>query len=179
MHSTHPITGEPLNLSKSSNIPECCAKLWKGSRKQATLHSFLQPNPKRSKIDHDTKVELGSFKNETKTEESAIVHDFESKPTIKVPEEIPEEFQTDSRKEAKQVFASIFSKPNVPSCHHNGLIYLTIEPCVKLKVNKAGPNKGKYFFMCNRPVGPKETKLGEFRCNYFMWFHDHLKKSKK
>ncbi|KAI8850852.1 Endonuclease/exonuclease/phosphatase [Chytridium lagenaria] len=57
-----------------------------------------------------------------------------------------------------------------------------------LLVNKPGPNNGRFFFLCARPVGPsdgknvdgteagdgivklkKGQKLTEFRCDFFLW----------
>jgi len=53
------------------------------------------------------------------------------------------------------------------------------EPAKELTVTKPGPNKGKNFFICSRPVGPgydrgKAERLREevdhqYRCNFFKW----------
>jgi AP endonuclease-2 len=53
------------------------------------------------------------------------------------------------------------------------------EPTKEFRVNKPGPNKGKTFFLCSRPVGPgydkgRSERLREevdhrYRCNFFMW----------
>lgn len=70
---------------------------------------------------------------------------------------------TEKQQEAKKAFDRIFAPQKVPQCKHN-------EPCKKVKVNKAGPNKNKYFWMCDRPIGRTEgNKVGEFRCNFFKW----------
>jgi AP endonuclease-2 len=60
-----------------------------------------------------------------------------------------------------------------PKCTVHG------EPAKEYTVNKPGPNKGKTFFICSRPVGPgydkgKGERLREevdykYRCNFFMW----------
>ena len=55
--------------------------------------------------------------------------------------------------------------PNAPVCRHG-------EPCKEYTVNKNNENKGRKFFLCNRPVGKgfdDDTKLTEFRCNFFQW----------
>lgn len=44
----------------------------------------------------------------------------------------------------------------MPKCNHG-------EPAEKKRVNKAGPNQGRYFWRCARPAGPKPH--GE--CNFF------------
>lgn len=41
------------------------------------------------------------------------------------------------------------------------------EPCVLRTVKKAGPNKGRQFWTCNRPEGHKTNR--EARCQYFVW----------
>lgn len=41
------------------------------------------------------------------------------------------------------------------------------EPCVLRTVKKAGPNKGRQFWTCNRPEGHKTNR--EARCHYFVW----------
>jgi AP endonuclease 2 len=56
------------------------------------------------------------------------------------------------------------------------------EPAKEWRVNKPGPNKGKTFFLCSRPVGPgydkgRTERLREevdprYKCNFFMWSTD-------
>jgi AP endonuclease 2 len=56
------------------------------------------------------------------------------------------------------------------------------EPAKEWRVNKPGPNKGKTFFLCSRPVGPgydkgRTERLREevdprYKCNFFMWSSD-------
>ncbi|KAL2913592.1 Class II abasic (AP) endonuclease [Polyrhizophydium stewartii] len=41
----------------------------------------------------------------------------------------------------------LFEKPKAPLCHHG-------EPCQEWTVKKAGPTKGRVFYLCARPVGP-------------------------
>lgn len=41
------------------------------------------------------------------------------------------------------------------------------EPCVLRTVKKDGPNKGKQFWVCCKPDGPKNNP--EARCDYFVW----------
>lgn len=51
--------------------------------------------------------------------------------------------------------------PTAPLCKgHN-------EPCVLRTVKKDGPNKGKQFFVCNRPEGHSSNP--EARCDVFIW----------
>jgi AP endonuclease 2 len=56
------------------------------------------------------------------------------------------------------------------------------EPTKEFRVNKPGPNKGKAFYLCARPVGPgydkgRNERLREevdhrYKCNFFMWASD-------
>ncbi|KAI8391237.1 Endonuclease/exonuclease/phosphatase [Radiomyces spectabilis] len=70
------------------------------------------------------------------------------------------------RQEAKQIWNSMFVPPSAPRCRvHN-------EPCKELKVNKKGPNQGRRFYICSRPVGPEDGPVEQFRCNFFQWKHE-------
>jgi AP endonuclease-2 len=56
------------------------------------------------------------------------------------------------------------------------------EPTKEFRVNKPGPNKGKTFYLCARPVGPgydkgryerlREEVDHQYKCNFFMWTSD-------
>jgi AP endonuclease-2 len=56
------------------------------------------------------------------------------------------------------------------------------EPAKEFRVNKPGPNKGKTFYLCARPVGPgydkghherlREEVDHQYKCNFFMWASD-------
>ena len=56
------------------------------------------------------------------------------------------------------------------------------EPSKEFRVNKPGPNKGKAFYLCARPVGPgydkgrherlREEVDHQYKCNFFMWASD-------
>jgi AP endonuclease-2 len=63
--------------------------------------------------------------------------------------------------DTKKAWKSIFSPTAPPTCSHG-------EACVSFVVNKKGPNNGRKFWICNRPVGPKSNLLSEFRCNFFV-----------
>lgn len=53
------------------------------------------------------------------------------------------------------------SRVNRPFCrrHH--------EPCTAYTVNKKGPNRGRRFYLCSRPVG--DSKDPSARCDHFEW----------
>jgi AP endonuclease 2 len=91
-------------------------------------------------------------------------------------ETIPESlYDYDIRESAKaatsEEWASIFKPKGAPSCDVHGL------PCIELATKKPGPNLGRRFWICSKPVGPgydngkrqKREINPEFRCNYFKW----------
>ena len=51
--------------------------------------------------------------------------------------------------------------PQAPNCKGHK------EPCVLRTVKKDGPNKGRQFWVCNRPEGHKSNP--EARCEHFVW----------
>ena len=76
-------------------------------------------------------------------------------------------------KQANTTWSQLFAPLQPPRCTvHN-------EPAKELTVNKPGPNKGKNFFICSRPVGPgydrgRSERLREeidhqWKCNFFKW----------
>lgn len=68
---------------------------------------------------------------------------------------------------ARQSWGKLFSKPVAPKCEHD-------EPCKTMQTKKAGANRGRSFWMCNRPLGPtgqKETGT-QWRCGTFVWCSD-------
>jgi len=78
-----------------------------------------------------------------------------------------------SSKSVQQSWSTLFMKVEPPRCHvHN-------EPTRSFRVNKQGPNRGKEFYICARPVGPgydagrdkrrREDIDPQYRCNFFKW----------
>ncbi len=81
--------------------------------------------------------------------------------------------QPPSSSQNQAAWSNLFAPVPPPKCTvHN-------EPTRLYTVNKQGPNKGKTFYICARPVGPGYDKgKGErlrdevdhrYRCNYFKW----------
>ena len=64
---------------------------------------------------------------------------------------------------------AIFTAPPPPGCT------LHREPARAWTVKKSGPNQGRKFWLCARPVGPgykeraRNASSREFRCDFFMW----------
>ncbi|OSD05269.1 DNase I-like protein [Trametes coccinea BRFM310] len=86
-------------------------------------------------------------------------------------EPIPSSSQNQAQKKA--AWSELFAPVQPPKCYVHG------EPTRMYTVHKQGPNKGKTFFLCSRPVGPgydkgKGERLREevdhqYRCNFFKW----------
>ncbi|KAI0306049.1 Endonuclease/exonuclease/phosphatase [Multifurca ochricompacta] len=63
------------------------------------------------------------------------------------------------------------------------------EPTKEYRVNKPGPNKGKTFFLCARPVGPgydkgrserlREEVDHQYKCDFFKWASDVKREAKR
>ncbi|KII87135.1 hypothetical protein PLICRDRAFT_176924 [Plicaturopsis crispa FD-325 SS-3] len=80
---------------------------------------------------------------------------------------------TQSPGESRVAWSQLMAPIQPPRCTgHN-------EPTKELTVNKPGPNKGKNFFICSRPVGPgydkgraerlREEVDPQYRCDFFRW----------
>ncbi|KAF4610457.1 hypothetical protein D9613_006552 [Agrocybe pediades] len=91
--------------------------------------------------------------------------------------------QGKDQEKKKQAWDSLLAPTQTPVCTvHN-------EPAKEYTVNKPGPNKGKRFFICSRPVGPgydkgraerlREQVDPQWKCNYFKWSSDVRKEMAK
>ena len=100
---------------------------------------------------------------------------------------LEDEFDLDdrgsSRTAASQQWTSIFTRKGPPLCDAHGT------PCIELVTKKPGPNLGRRFWICSKPVGPGYdngrrmifetafTKFSgqkweinpEYRCNFFKY----------
>jgi AP endonuclease-2 len=110
-----------------------------------------------------------------KSKTSRITTFFETIPSNEL--EINKEEESPVQKEDIKLSGSttnwsdIFKKrANVPLCHGHK------EPCKLLKVGKKGPNQGRYFYMCARPVGNDPTVN---QCSHFQWANPTKSRFKK
>ncbi|GAA95421.1 uncharacterized protein L969DRAFT_92556 [Mixia osmundae IAM 14324] len=79
----------------------------------------------------------------------------------------------DSDPQAASQWNALFSPLAVPLCKMHK------EPCTLWTVNKPGPNKGRKFYLCSRPVGQGHEEAAsknknvilnpDYRCNHFEW----------
>lgn len=89
---------------------------------------------------------------------------------------------TPSASQSQAAWSQLMAAVQPPNCLIHG------EPAKEHTVNKPGPNKGKTFFLCSRPVGPgydkgKSERLREevdhrYRCNFFKWTSDVRREAK-
>ncbi|KZS94518.1 DNase I-like protein [Sistotremastrum niveocremeum HHB9708] len=87
---------------------------------------------------------------------------------------IANESTTSSKSKAQ--WSQLMAPVQPPKCDVHG------EPCKQYTVNKPGPNKGKTFWLCSRPVGTgydagrskrlREEVNPQYRCNFFKWSSD-------
>ncbi len=62
----------------------------------------------------------------------------------------------------KEEWNSFFTKPVAPHCHHG-------MEAIMMRVKKPGPNRGRSFYCCSKPVGPSGHP--ESRCEFFQWLN--------
>jgi AP endonuclease-2 len=73
-------------------------------------------------------------------------------------------------------WSALFTPVPPPLCTVHG------EPAKSFRVNKPGPNKGRTFYLCARPVGPgydkgrserlREEVNHQYKCDFFKWASD-------
>ncbi|KAF8649387.1 hypothetical protein AX16_005828 [Volvariella volvacea WC 439] len=83
----------------------------------------------------------------------------------------------------KQAWTELLAPVQPPRCQVHG------ELTKQYTVTKPGPNKGKTFFICSRPVGPgydkgrterlREEVDPQWRCNFFKWTSDVRRETRK
>lgn len=81
--------------------------------------------------------------------------------------------ESGNREDAVNSWSSIFAKKVPPRCIVHDL------PCKPFITKIPGPNKGKKFWLCSKPVGPgwdngrskrpRDEVNTEFRCDFFIW----------
>lgn len=115
--------------------------------------------------DHNSnKNQISVMDNGHLIEKSPAIQDS----TINLTKKRAAEWMTDEERGCMEAWSRLpFNKPQpAPMCHHN-------EPSQERTVTKKGPNKGRVFYMCARPVGPTssddKSKESAFRCDFFQW----------
>ena len=122
--------------------------------------------PKQLKLKHFLQKQCSNLVDETGTDSSRINisqdDNVEGKAIDGMKHDCEEREQKRSRlqsqQEAKEAWKRIQDKMRVPYCKH-GL------KAVTKKVNKQGPNKGRYFYTCPKPEGNGP----QGQCGFFQW----------
>ncbi|KZV98785.1 DNase I-like protein [Exidia glandulosa HHB12029] len=78
--------------------------------------------------------------------------------------------------QSKSAWSTLLAPVKPPNCDVHG------EPALRLTTTKPGPNKGKVFYLCSRPLGPgydagRGKRLREevdvrYKCDFFKWESD-------
>ncbi|PAV19983.1 DNase I [Pyrrhoderma noxium] len=102
-------------------------------------------------------------------------------PSLTVPGSSVSDVEDEKEKKGSHSWSALFARVEPPRCIVHG------EPARQFTVNKPGPNRGKTFFVCSRPVGPgydagrdvrrREEVDPRYRCNYFKWSQDLKRES--
>jgi AP endonuclease 2 len=155
----------PKEVGHSPQEPEDPEKLKKKRKLQTSLKDFLKSdNPQDTLADSDLQSPIDSAEDSNpkkRAKPTRITTFFET-----IPCDLSKEDSPPSREESKSdqpihQWKDIFKKKTeTPLCNGHR------EPCKLLKVNKKGPNQGRYFYMCARPVG-NDLKVNQ--CNHFQW----------
>ncbi|KAJ6517877.1 Endonuclease/exonuclease/phosphatase [Mycena vitilis] len=135
---------------------------------QTNLASFFsKPDPSSSKSD-TSKPKLSAADLLDADYKLALSLSQESSP--------PRASGSQSNGESKKAWTTLLAPVKPPLCEVHG------EPTKELTVNKPGPNKGKNFFICARPVGPgydkgkterrREEVDPAWKCDFFKWTSD-------
>ncbi|KAJ3226733.1 DNA-(apurinic or apyrimidinic site) lyase 2, partial [Chytriomyces hyalinus] len=178
---------EALGLTDSNysveTIPYGCAEL----AEQDKSEDYLSTNPKFNSVNQPFNSILNAAKkqkptgattgNSSKTTGSSktqsSIASFFKKPASEIkmnvdePESIPDtrtiseaefaeaksisEVLVEGKEESISAWKNLMKRPEIPKCYH-------LEAAKEFRVNKAGPNQGRYFFLCARPVGPSDAK---------------------
>ncbi|RAK76711.1 DNA-(apurinic or apyrimidinic site) lyase APN2 [Aspergillus fijiensis CBS 313.89] len=69
---------------------------------------------------------------------------------------------------SKEDWSKLFTKKRAPLCESHQ------DPCISLTTKKPGPNCGRAFWICSRPLGPSgnKEKGTQWRCPTFIWASD-------
>ena len=130
-------------------------------------------------VDHSTQNDDRAFSHADDEDQISEFNEPTTSPTSQ--RTLPPEQSAAARVGTSLAWGAIFSPQPPPLCRNHS------EPCRAWTVNKPGPNHGRKFWLCNRPVGPGYEKSGrakgdvnpEYRCNFFLWDSDQRSKKRE
>lgn len=199
--ASQPSPGIKRNGSSSKKVPTATkasskAKNGAPTKGQTSLQAFFakpagktstQSEPRPQEVSNSPTTQHESAFDTTETpaptdidpstegndDEEDSISDFQADPSSTSPSlaSTSGDYSPEKRIGASLAWGAIFSPHPAPLCRNHS------EPCRAWTVNKPGPNHGRKFWLCNRPVGPGYEKSGrakgdvnpEYRCNFFLW----------
>jgi len=170
----------PLKRGKSGTLSKSTAPVDKG---QSSLKGFFKPKTQQldSQPAHksDAEPDTSSFTDHNAPLESLTpchphTETHQTSPNVET-ETISKPFNPADQKSvidpivSKESWSKLLGKRVVPRCDHG-------EPCISLTTKKPGPNCGRSFYMCPRPIGPsgQKEKNSQWRCGTFIWSSDWI-----
>ncbi|THH32046.1 hypothetical protein EUX98_g2152 [Antrodiella citrinella] len=176
------IVPNPTKKRKSADsVSSSSKKLKKQESGQASLSSFFsKPKPSKSSKDIiDVDADASDGLNDDETTLSQMEADYRLALELSASANDDATASPSSSRpssQSKAAWSTLFTPIQPPKCTIHS------EPTKKFTVNKTGPNKGRTFYLCSRPVGPgwdkgKSERLRDevdhrYRCNYFKWASD-------
>ena len=164
-------TGVKRENSNNSNLPVAKRKKNETNTgsKQASLKNFFSLPKADGTKNNSNSTEISVNKNTEKSSKGEITQT--STITLTKLEVVTNTGTLKEKTSSAQAWKQLLKgPPTAPLCKgHN-------EPCLLRTVKKDGPNKGKQFFVCNRPEGHSSNP--QARCDYFVWV-DKMKSDNK
>ncbi|TGZ80473.1 exodeoxyribonuclease III [Ascodesmis nigricans] len=148
---------------KRASAPQSNSKKSSG---QQSLKGFFAPKNSKEKI--PTPNDTPPTPSQIDVTGPEASQSASSEPMTQPEESNNEEIIIDPS-ESREKWGKIFTPRPPPKCSGHG------ENCKQMITKKPGPNNGRAFWMCARPIGPggeaemNSGRVSEWRCNYFMW----------
>ena len=182
--ASHPSRRRPR--ADDSTAAETSKSKKKPRKGQSKLSSFFRDKPSSTtpttapKTSPPEIVDLCEDSDE-EVEEQAVPLDA-SLPTITsgeirpLPDSQGSSMENEGTTKRATSWSALFTPVPPPLCTIHG------EPAKSYRVNKPGPNKGRSFYLCARPVGPgydkgrserrREEVNHQYKCDFFKWASD-------
>jgi len=180
-------TQVPHQLATAETTSEPLAKRTKTSR------STLFPTPRQRRPVEQKSLKTffvqSSLQSDSNTNDNSPLRDSLEENTSGLQPLLNEEFSQSENEQqssgggqlvidrvrSKDEWTELFSKRPPPLCTGHG------EPCLQLTTKKPGPNFGRTFWICSRPISPDGGSTDgsgqslELKCSFFKWASDSKK----
>lgn len=154
-------TASPAKPSKRSKPTATSSNSKSNGKGQQSLKSFFTPKPAPNNANSTPEPASQSTINSSI---QTIEETTTASPTLSNLSELEPFIDPEA---SKMSWTKLFSKKAPPLCEHG-------EPCTSYTTKKPGPNCGRMFWLCTRPVGPtgQKERGTEWRCPTFIWGSD-------